>query len=273
MKATSLNELKRIAEGREAEIFAWEPGVVLKLYRSTEWLRSRDIESAAMEAVKQVGGATPAALGFVEVDGRPGLLIERIEGIDMLTAIGRKPWKIIRAGGIIGGVHAALNSTAAPSSLQSLKERLSRRIADVGAVRADLGERGMRALAPLPDGDRLCHGDFHPGNVILSPTGPVVIDWPGATRGDATADVARTVLMIRLGDLPPGAPLLIRKLDKVGRTFLRLRYLAAYRKVHAIDTTMLERWTVPVAIARLAEGIEPEIPKILKLLGEDDQRS
>jgi hypothetical protein len=122
MTVTTAGELQRIAEGREAEIFAWEPGVVLKLYRMKEWARSRDIERAAMEAVLKAGGPAPAAKGTVEIDGRPGLLMERVEGIDMLTELGTKPWTIARTGSVVGRVQAALNETRAPDGIETLKD-------------------------------------------------------------------------------------------------------------------------------------------------------
>ncbi len=268
MTATTATGLQRVAEGREAEIFAWESGVVLKLFRDSPWAaRSRDTELAAMSAVSGAAGPMPAALGTVEVDGRAGLLIERVDGIDMLTRIGKQPWYVISAGGAMAKVHAAVHRAEASASLEALHSRLERQIRAVGTQRPDIAERGLRALASLPQGDRLLHGDFHPANIILSPRGPVVIDWPNANRGDPSADVARTLLMMRLGELPPGSPWLIRRLEKFGRGVLRSRYVSTYRKSAGLDMALVERWTVPVAIARLAEGIEEERPRILALLG------
>ncbi|TMA37195.1 MAG: aminoglycoside phosphotransferase family protein, partial [Deltaproteobacteria bacterium] len=43
-------------------------------------------------------------------------------------------------------------------------------------------------LETLPDGDQLCHGDMHPGNIMLSRRGPMVIDWTNARRGHPAAD-------------------------------------------------------------------------------------
>src|SRR5262249_42867679 len=51
-----------------------------------------------------------------------------------------------------------------------------------------------RVLDRLPAGDRLCHGDYHPGNVLLGADRTAVIDWTGAVRGVAEADHARTLL-------------------------------------------------------------------------------
>jgi aminoglycoside phosphotransferase (APT) family kinase protein len=165
-------------------------------------------------------------------------------------------------------VHAAVHAVRASEALEPLHSRLERRLNEVRTQHPDLAERARRALEPLPRGDCLLHGDFHPANIILSPRGPVVIDWPNATRGDPAADVARSLLMMRLGELPPGSPWLIRRLEKVGRSLLRSRYIATYRKEAGLDMSAVDRWTVPIAIARLAEGIEEEWPRIAALLGE-----
>ena len=42
----------------------------------------------------------------------------------------------------------------------------------------------------LPSGDRLCHGDLNPGNVIMTAEGPRLIDWTEAKRAPAVFDLA-----------------------------------------------------------------------------------
>ena len=42
---------------------------------------------------------------------------------------------------------------------------------------------------------KLCHGDYTPSNIIITPDGtPYIIDWAHATQGNASADAARTYL-------------------------------------------------------------------------------
>jgi aminoglycoside phosphotransferase (APT) family kinase protein len=132
-------------------------------------------------------------------------------------------------------------------------------------VPAELAAEARSALAALPDGDRLCHGDFHPGNVLLTAAGPRVIDWAGAARGDPLADVSRTLLIMELGEVPAHAPALVRGLSRVGRSLLVRSYLAAYglRKRDLVD-----RWRRVLAIARLAEGIDAEREALLDHLAE-----
>jgi aminoglycoside phosphotransferase (APT) family kinase protein len=58
-----------------------------------------------------------------------------------------------------------------------------------------------RRLHEIPfEGATLLHRDLHPENVILSPTGPVVVDWTNAAAGEPALDVALVwVILIGTG--------------------------------------------------------------------------
>lgn len=262
------SQLVKIAEGREAEIYAWEDGAVLRLMRSPEARQAVEWQAKAMTAAREAGVNVPAVYGVTTVQGRPGTIMERVDGPDMLTLVGTKPWTIYAVGSVSGEVHARMHEVRAPEDIPNLKEALRRRIASSELVPEQIARRAVEALLELPDGDRLCHGDFHPGNIIQTEREPVLIDWSNVTRGDPMADYARTVLMLRLGDPPPGAPALIRVLALVGRRALLSFYGRAYRRVRPVDEALAERWLLPVAANRLAEGIEPERAKLLAMLEE-----
>jgi aminoglycoside phosphotransferase (APT) family kinase protein len=46
------------------------------------------------------------------------------------------------------------------------------------------------------------HLDLHPLNVLIGPSGPVVIDWSNATRGDGAIDVALAWVLMVAGERP-----------------------------------------------------------------------
>ena len=261
----SKEPLRKIAEGREAQIYAWEDGAVLRLLRNPDGQRQIEWERTAMEAARAAGVSVPAVLGVTEALGRPGLIMERAEGVDLLTQVGQRPWAIFRVGPLAGELHAALHAVAAPENLPPLKHVLRGRIERSGRVPEHLIPPALSALDSLPEGDRLCHGDFHPGNIIANGR-PVIIDWTNVTRGDPDADVARTNLMHRMGSLPPGTPLTLRVGALFGRNLMRVLYLRAYRRIRPVDMKAVGRWEVPVAAARLGDGIAEERPALLKLL-------
>jgi len=259
-------ELRKVAEGREAEMFAWEDGAILRLMREAGSEQRNQWQAAAMEAARSRGVRVPAVLGATTVMDRPGLIMERIDGPDLLTLIGRRPWTVIRVGRICGEVHAHLHEVQAPRVIPSAKESLKRSIAAAGPLPQQLAEFALEALDGLPEGDRLCHGDFHPGNILLAGEEPVLIDWTNARRGDPMADVARTRLMLRLGEPPPGTSFGLRLMALIGRNLLVTLYLRSYRRARALDMDAVKRWEIPIAAARLAEGIEEEVPRLLALL-------
>jgi len=266
-------ELKKIAEGREAEMFAWEDGMILRLMRNPDGGYSNQLQAAALESARCSGVRVPAVHGQATVSGRPGLIMERIDGTDYLTLMGKQPWRVYSIASLSGAVHARLHEAAAPDSLPPLRERLRRNITSARELPDDLRQFALEALDKLPDGDRLCHGDFHPGNLLQTKEGPIVIDWTNATRGDPDADFARTLLMIRIGDPPPGAPIVVRVGAKFARQILLWGYTRAYRRIRPVDMSAISRWDVPVAAARIAEGIEVEFPALLKFLEREASRA
>lgn len=247
-------------------MFAWEGGTILRLLRDPGNQRGNDLQAAAIEAAAASGVRVPKVFGTATVMGRPGLIMERCDGADYLTLIGRNPLQVFPAARIMGEVHARLHEAAGSDSLPPIRDWLRSRLQSAEALPEHLARFALDRLDTLPDGDRLCHGDFHPANILRTKDGPVVIDWPIAARGHPDADVIRTHLIIRIGDPPPGASIVVRIAALFGRRILLAGYLRAYRRIRPIDMKAASRWEVPVAAARLGDGIEVERPALLRLL-------
>ena len=274
IRAMQPQDPRKIADGREAEMFAWGEGTILRLLRDPGGQSRAQREAAAMKAAADRGVRVPAVHGLTTVMGRPGLIMERIEGPDLLTLVGRRPWIVFSIGPICGEVHARLHAAGASSRIRALRETLRQRIESSGRVPDYLAEFAVEILEGLPDGDRLCHGDFHPGNVLMAGETPVVIDWTNATRGDPAGDVARSLVLFRLGQPPPGSPTLVRYLRLVGSKIVTSAYLRAYRRVRPLDMGLVDRWEVVQAAARLAaEPIAGEERPLLRLLEQRHARA
>ena len=253
--------MQRLGAGREAEIFAWEEGRVLRLAHRPEHAPLLAHEALAMRAARAAGAPVPAVFEQVEVEGRPGLVMERRDGGDDLQLLQRRPWTVTRIGRRLGELHARIHAVAAPEGLPEVRELVAALLASP-AVPAALRERAERTLAALPRGDRLCHGDFHPANVL---GGDTVVDWTSAARGDPAADVARTRVLIEVAVLPGEPPAVIRRLDRIGRRLLLAAYLRAYRARRPLDLALTDRWVGVLAAARVGEQIDGEREAALAL--------
>jgi aminoglycoside phosphotransferase (APT) family kinase protein len=125
-----------------------------------------------MEYVRAQGYPAPA-VEEVSDDGS-AMVMERIEGRDMVAVMARRPWAIPRHGALLADLHRRLHELDAPAWLPD---------------------------APVGGGDRLLHLDLHPLNVMIGPKGPVVIDWTNACRGDPAVDVALAWVLLEAGSV------------------------------------------------------------------------
>ncbi|MFL5782050.1 MAG: phosphotransferase family protein [Thermoleophilaceae bacterium] len=256
-----MTALEKLAEGREAELFLLPDGRVLRLMRAElpNADRIAELEFAAMRAAAAAGAPVPEVYERVERDGRHGVVMERIEGHDLLSLVGRRPWRVGSVARRCGQLHAELHQVTGPAELTATADRVRDLIEASDAVPPELHEEARAALGELPGGDRLCHGDFHPGNVM----GEHVIDWANATRGDSVADVARTWVVLEFSPLPPGSSATSRRLAAAGRGLLLRGYMRSYTRSARLDPALFSRWVRVRAIERLTQKIEGERDRIL----------
>jgi AcrR family transcriptional regulator len=86
-------------------------------------------EIAALDAARSAGVSVPRAYEEVVIDGRTGLVMERLEGSDLLTIIGQKPWLVFHSGCVTGEIHARINAARAPASLPMVRDVVNRGLA------------------------------------------------------------------------------------------------------------------------------------------------
>jgi aminoglycoside phosphotransferase (APT) family kinase protein len=254
-----------LGAGREAEILGCGEGQAVRLLRDPGGAGRLEREAAAMRAAHEADVPVPVVGAVVEVDGRPGLVMERVVGTDLLTELQRRPWRFHRRARELGSLQARLHATPAPPGLPAAREELRARIVVAPHLAEETRTRTLELLDELPGGDALCHGDFHPGNVIVGRRGPVIIDWPAACRGDPVGDLARTMLLLRVAT-PPDRSGVNRAVVDAGRGWFRRVWRRAYARHQPVDGGRLERWVTVHAAGRLAEGLEEETPALLALL-------
>jgi aminoglycoside phosphotransferase (APT) family kinase protein len=257
--ATSLEVGLLIASGRTADVFAWGEGQVLKLYHNWFGLEDIRFEQRTARAIQASGLPVPAVGEIIQVNGRNGLIYQRVGGIPMWEVLARQPWRMIDFARRSAELHATLHLTIAPTDLPDQHRRLQRKIGQAEGLAEEIRRRALAALGNLPAGNSICHGDFYPGNILIAGRDEVIIDWMDASRGNPLADLARSTIII-LGAAATA------QIPQAGmKAFLRLfhaLYLRRYFRLRPGGYTEYRRWLPVVAAARLSENI-PELEQWL----------
>ncbi len=240
-----------LAEGRAAEVYAWGADRVLKLYRTGWTYEVAEREARRTKIAHDSGAPAPNVHGVLEDRGRPGILMDRIDGHPMSAAIDlARPEPAARA---LAELHARLHTRRAPL-LRPQHEELARRIRRAHGLSEAQKAVALARLDEMPRGDALCHGDFHVDNVILTSEGPVVIDWMDATHGHPLADVARSLILIRHAHHhqtdTPRRNAVLHAAARFGQA-----YLDHYTEQTETDGEIALGWMATNAAARLSEGI------------------
>jgi aminoglycoside phosphotransferase (APT) family kinase protein len=163
-----------IGAGRNADVYDIGNGRVLRRYRDGRDPRAVDGEARIMLHARSFGAPVPEVF---EVSGSD-IVMERVAGPTMLHVLGRRPWTLRSQAGLLARLH-----------------HLVHQVPVLPGLRTPCGDQ---------DGDShvLLHNDLHPQNVILTSTGPVIIDWEGAAAGPAIYDVAITWAIIGFSQVP-----------------------------------------------------------------------
>ena len=147
-----------LAAGNVAEVFEWSSRVV-KLYRSAAAKPTVFREAGNHSAVEALGLPVPAIWGVQQINGRWGIVFDRVRGSSFAEQMRGDPTALPRYLEILAHLQARIHAHQV-HEFRSLKVRLATRI--TRAKRLDEPQRKLLLgrLADMPEGDRLCHGDL-----------------------------------------------------------------------------------------------------------------
>ena len=142
----------------------------------------------------------PKVLGVSVVDGRWSIIKEFIEGKTLQQLMDENPDKVQEYMEQMVDLHLEIHSKVCPL-LNKLKEKTIRALKEEEQLDDNTRYDLLTRLDGMPKHTKLCHGDFDPSNIIVKEDGTMyVIDWVHASQGNASADVARTYLLLSLKD-------------------------------------------------------------------------
>ncbi len=235
----------KLAEGNTAEVFAWGEGRILKLWHSGYSRQAAQHEALVGRTIYQLGIPSPEVIELVQLEERYGIVYSHVPGVALKTWLLAVRQRLDTAARWLGRLHAQIHNHTADSTLPSHRHRTRDRIMSVSELSIPDRERLVLILDALPDGDQVCHGDFHPDNVLIEGSHAIVIDWSDASAGPPEADVTRTLLLVEGADVPL----------KLRKAFNKV-YIEEYQRHRTLDTALTTRWYPILAAARLAENLE-----------------
>jgi Mn2+-dependent serine/threonine protein kinase len=150
-------------------------------------------EALNQARVEETGLNVPELYEVTRIDGKWAIVSQFIEGERLSDLIAANPKKYNEYMEQFVEIQLDIQSKNCPL-LSRLKDKMNRKI-DL----TELDETTKYDLHTRLDGmkkhNKLCHGDYTPSNIIITPDNtPYILDWAHATQGNASADAARTYL-------------------------------------------------------------------------------
>ncbi|MDR0223060.1 MAG: phosphotransferase [Oscillospiraceae bacterium] len=237
--------LDNIIAKRSKKTICRDGDLIIKLF-DDDYSKSDVLNEALNQArVEETGLAIPKLREVTKVDGKWALVTDFIEGSTLTEIMRDDPGSADEYLELFVDLQMEIHSKRAPL-LTKLHDKMSRKIDQTeldATTRYDLHTR----LEALRAHDKVCHGDFSMGNVIISKDGdPYIIDWAHATQGNASADAARTYLLFWLKD----------------ERELAAKYMSLFSKKSDTAKQYIEKWLPVVAASQSVKG-KPEERELL----------
>lgn len=258
-------EYKRIGLGATADVYRYDEKNIIKIFHENISEAEIDKECEINQIIQNLGINVPQYGGRMVVEGRQAIIMEYIEGTSLFHKMFEPEADLAQLATDFARLHYAIHKCK-NIPLESDKTRLERHIAHSDELEPYIADKVLRLLDSLPEGDFLCHNDFHPDNIIVSEKGLYVIDWCDSSCGNPLADVARTSLVFDCIALPEDVPQDMRIAINTARKYFGMLYEAAYANLFGVDTLPIKQWKVVEAAHRIhceAKENKPIFKKII----------
>ena len=190
---------KLIGAGNTADVYEWGEGKVLKLFHQGYPNEAVENEFRNAMAIRAMNFAKPKAYEMISYEERKGIIYDRVEGESLLDWI-IKTGDVQKCAVYMAELHKSIISNRI-SKVPNYKNFLKQHI-PIKLLSSDKQEEVLKMIEDLPEGNTLCHGDFHPGNILISGDNTYIIDFMNICHGDFLYDIARTVFLIEYTPVP-----------------------------------------------------------------------
>ena len=204
-------------------------------------------EALNQARVEETGLNIPKIEEVCKVDGKWAIISTFIEGKTLQQLMDENPDKMDEYLELFVNVQLQILNTKCPL-LKRLKDKMQDKISQTDLDATTRYELHTR-LASMKKHNKVCHGDFNPSNVVITPDGtPFILDWSHATQGNGAADAARTYLLFCLK----------------GEEELAEKYLKLYCEKADVARQYVNAWMPIVAASQSVKGNPEEREFLLR---------
>ena len=261
-----LSKLKLIASGGQADIYELDNDRILRVLRNPEDKTFALAEFSVMKTLKKMGKEVPMVYEFINVEDKAAIVMERIYGETMLIHMKKKPHKIFTQVKKLASLQIESAGSAKGLNLTSIKQRARHLISKSEMLDSQMKKFVMDIIDELPEGEDICHGDFHPGNIIISEDKYYVIDWFGVTSGRRLSDIAHTFILLRNTPKIESMSKLEHLITSTVGNLISGRYISNCNKIEHFDWSEFSKWLIVRAAERVYYGMPSEKANLIRFI-------
>ena len=244
-----ITNLEKLAFGTTADILILDETRVVKVFHEKIDNSLIENEFNANKLVQSYGVCVPRVYELVDCGGRKGIVFQRVTNCTMKEVINANPYRYAEYAAVLAREHVKINSLSdRERGLSDQKKAYIRYINSRTSIDENCKNALIKTLISFPENDKICHGDFHPGNLLYDNDNIYIIDWLGSTRGDPLADAAGSYLIMKV----------------TGAGLFADAYIKEYVGISNIDMSDINKWIPVRAATYLDFGLPNEINNALQ---------
>ncbi len=263
-----LNELELVAQGGQSKIYSLDKSSILRVPQ-------REIDFAQIKyefevyKLMQDKISVPQVSSIIEIDNKPCLIMEKVIGNDLVSILKKNPLSILKLPKQLAHLHKYIFNVKINEKLLTNHAKAKYCITKSPLLSSKLKETLLDILSTLETGEALCHGDFHPGNIIMSNGKEYIIDWSSASYGSPNFDIAHTYLLMINTPKLDNVSDLEYKIQKMITRYIGVRYLKKICRIQNLKPIILWKYFLIKAAERTFYGLESEKNILLNFLNEN----
>ena len=258
-----------IGNGRTADVIKYDETSVLKLFKpfmKNDFV-AQEFQVAFFAFKNNLN--TPKPIKIVNEKNRTGIVYNRIIGKSLLQVLSENPLQMSKIACRMAQFHFEINQVKFDDINNLQKKNIKNAIQSVSCLDENDKAKIIEYLFALPDKNNLCHGDFHPDNIMVNEK-YWIIDWMTGSSGNPLCDIARSKLVLETSEIPNSVSILMRIILKLGQKKLARLYVKEYCRIGNIKTKDINIWLLPLYAARLVENLsEKETIVIMKKIRKE----